>query len=963
MTLDAHHSAIKINRPMSTTSRRLGYLALALIPAAVVACTGTDDDAAPGEDAGAVTVQGEHAAETNIPTASGEDAAQGEYLALDTTDDLPAGGWFATYDVEVPADGLYRLDAVVTPPAMDGGTPFGGSYVNLSVNGDQFTQVAKSEPYWSSPLYTPAAWGSLAHVHVGDVELDAGANTVTFMVDELRVNASPQQDDPPGDPSPPRYRFFLDEFTLTPTDVALAAVHLGAPDTTIGVYRGVDADPLNLRLNGRATTDVRVEYSITDFFDAQVDTGAVTVPTGEDTASVDVPELPPGSYRVVAHLADSPDDVVVGHFARLPDQEPVGADGKFAVTTNTPWLVPSSKLDIFAEALRDAGVGYTREEISWPLTEPERGEYDTRYLDRVAATFREHGLRTLGALWYMGGNAESPSWAMTSDSYPLPADLRDAYRLGNYLAGQTDGIGGDALELWNEPDVDVLQATFSRTTGDQHAAYLKAAALGAADVDDPPLVSLTGIAFPGVFQDVMLQNGVVRYADIWAYHGYADHGWDHVAGPSESPLPTEPWVNQDLRRLYGAETEMWMTEAGAFMMVEPSDVPQPEELTPAQQRDQARMLVRSTVDSLAAGTDKHFWFSGAPYCAGDYACFGLVSRDFQPWPAYSAHAAMASLLGEARYVHAVNGLPEGVTGHVFTTAGQQVTVLWAESETEADVPVAGDAVDIYTIMGEHTDTVAVDDGSVTVTATPDVRYVVSDADASVAEPGETGEDAGREPLSAADRIVLNQRFADAAPEPPPFGYRLADETTEMTLDVYNFDDADHEVTVAAQAFAGWTVDGGVQSVTVPAHGHVELPFTVTAGPDVTPGVDYPLVFDAAIGDDQPTTPSVSRIQLAADQPGEPIPLAPLIDDLTATTSDGEVTVEATLADDVSGIDPARITVEVGDQRIDHNYDPDTGRLTATGRVDPGEHTVWVRAYNYAHAPAHDSTQTTVGESY
>jgi hypothetical protein len=50
-----------------------------------------------------------------------------------------------------------------------------------------------------------------------------------------------------------------------------------------------------------------------------------------------------------------------------------------------------------------------------------------------------------------------------------------------------------------------------------------------------------------------------------------------------------------------------------------------ENPTRAQQADQARHLVQSTVHDLATGTDKRFWFSGPPYgsCASDFGCFGL----------------------------------------------------------------------------------------------------------------------------------------------------------------------------------------------------------------------------------------------------------------------------------------------------------------------------------------------------
>ncbi|WP_055702286.1 hypothetical protein, partial [Streptomyces silaceus] len=72
------------------------------------------------------------------------------------------------------------------------------------------------------------------------------------------------------------------------------------------------------------------------------------------------------------------------------------------------------------------------------------------------------------------------------------------------------------------------------------------------------------------------------------------------------------------------------------------------------------------VEGLAACNQRQFWSAGPPvHDEGVY--FGLLSREFQPWPAYSACAALTSLLGEAHHVAAVKGLPSGAVGHVFDT--------------------------------------------------------------------------------------------------------------------------------------------------------------------------------------------------------------------------------------------------------------------------------------------------------
>ncbi len=898
----------------------------------------------------AVTVQGESPVATNIPTAHDGRASGGAYLALDVVRRAPAGGWYATYRVDVPRAGIYRLDAVLTTPAMPDRQPFGGSQFNLSVNGSAFAQVVKSEPVWASHRTAPPAWGSLVDTTVDDVELRGGSNTITFMVDERRISASPQLDHPPRRPTPPRYRFFLDVLTLTRTPLALDGVQLGDPQANLGTYRA-DSDGLLLfRLNGRARTDQSVRYRIADYFGDDVGAATVVVPSGSSRAAAPVPDdLPPGSYRVTAWLASAPEDSVVGHFARLPDQRPVGgADNRFGVTTSAPWLVPSSRLHAFAAALHEMGAGYVREEIAWPLVQARRAAFDVEGLNRIARVFHQHHLHTLGALWNLAGTgeAQAPRWAMTSASRPLPADLRAAYRLGRRLAAQSDGIGRDAVELWNEPDIDIVRQWYSRTSGDQYAAFVKAAALGVAAGPGRPLVSLPGVAFPGTFQDVMLQNDVSRYADVWSFHGYAGDN------PSEPiTLSTEPWIENGLRRAYRADVQTWMTEAGIFL-----DPLSPEHgLTRVQQVRQARYLVQSTVDALAAGNDKQFWFSAAPYGG-----FGLLSNEFQPWPSYSAHAAMASVLGEANFAGRVRGLPDGVRGYRFDSGSRPVTVLWARKPTRVNVDVTGD-VRIDNIMGERVRTATAVDGSVRALARRDPMYLVADEDV---DPPAPDQGAGRPDLrSEAERIVLSQRFAAAArPKPLPFGYRL-DRRSRMAIAVYNFNDTAQRVTVQPRTFGGWSIRGsGARTVTVPAHGQVRVPYTISAGARVERRVDCPLVFDATL-DGRRVPPSVSRIQLGRKgPPGEQIRLSPWIFDIApadgSTVTGPRVRLTALVWDDLSRVAPRTVRVEVDGRRVEARYEPHTGRLAARLRLSPGRHQVWIGAFNRAYAPSHATVTVT-----
>jgi hypothetical protein len=481
-----------------------------------------------------------------------------------------------------------------------------------------------------------------------------------------------------------------------------------------------------------------------------------------------------------------------------------------------------------------------------------------------------------------------------------------------------------------------LRAT---SKADRHAAYVKAATLGITDRPRRPLAVLSAIAYPGEFQDVLLQNGVARYADVWAFHGY---GEKYV--PSQlSPIPKQSAIEHRLRRLYGAAMPMWMTEAGLFM---PRTARDP---TRAQQADQARHLVQPTVHDLATGTDKHFWFSGPPYgsCASAYGCFGLFGNDYRPWASYSAFAAMASLLGQANFAHRPRGLPSNARGAVFKDRRRAITVVWADRRTPVDVPVRGATAQVYDIMGVRRATRVTRDHRLRVIASLDPKYLVTGGGRHLrARPPADDERRTRaRRLSAAEHIVLDQRFPAAADPQPPSGYRLG-ARTRMTLAVYNFDERAHAIRVAAHAFGGWSASpAGPTRVRVAPQGRVLIPFTIRAGERVGTEIDYPLVFEATLGA-RHVPPSVARI-LRTGRQSRPVRLTPSITRVSATAR----ALRATIRDELSGVDPRRIRVEVDGRRVAARFDPASGRLTSALGLRPGRHRIWIRACNRAHARA------------
>jgi hypothetical protein len=404
----------RIGREQRPRRDRLGVLRRCILLALALAAGAV----APADAAGAIVVEGEAPERSNIPTARARAASGGAYLRLATAHHPGREGWYASYTVNAPAGGAYRLGAVLTPPAMADSRELGGSFFELAVGDGPFEQVAKSEPVWSA---MPGAWGALVRATLDDVELEPGVNRITFRVSELRVGAPPIG-----------YHLALDRFTLTPTALALKDASAGELGVT-----GDEQPMLRFALNAHAMQTQTVRFTIGDYFGNQAASGAATIGAGASTATAQLPALAPGQYRVRASLALSPRTTFASSFARLPDRRPVrGPANRFGVTVSSPWLVPPARRAAVASAFERMGAGYVRDEIDWRAIEPRRGAYDTRGIDAAARGYRSAGLQTLGALWALPGNLSAPGWATTKASAPMPDDLRDGYRLARRLAGR-----------------------------------------------------------------------------------------------------------------------------------------------------------------------------------------------------------------------------------------------------------------------------------------------------------------------------------------------------------------------------------------------------------------------------------------------------------------------------------------------------------------------------------------------
>lgn len=117
----------------------------------------------------------------------------------------------------------------------------------------------------------------------------------------------------------------------------------------------------------------------------------------------------------------------------------------------------------------------------------------------------------------------------------------------------------------------------------------------------------------------------------------------------------------------GKQRESWLTEFGWDTLA--GNVVSPYE--------QAAFLPRAWLLSIAAGTDKSFWFYDfdSPTPAQFFDGCGLLGPDGGPKLSLCAMAGLASVLPTPKYVGPINA-GENTFGYVFENGGKQVAALW-----------------------------------------------------------------------------------------------------------------------------------------------------------------------------------------------------------------------------------------------------------------------------------------------
>lgn len=263
-----------------------------------------------------------------------------------------------------------------------------------------------------------------------------------------------------------------------------------------------------------------------------------------------------------------------------------------------------------AEFAQRAGVKWSREEILWHVTEPEKGRFEWAFYDRMIEIAQQHGISIYGLLDYWSDWTKKDTEEGVEDYCRWARQVVRRYK---------DRI--HHWEIWNEPNI------FFWSGPKELYAKLLTKAYEAIKAEDPTAIvmgcSTAGID-TGFIKDVMKWGGKFDALTIHPYRGELED----VGFRKEL---------QDVKALVDRRP-VWITEIGF-----------PSELVYGySERNQASLVARvylSTLASRAAANVSWYDFrndGNNPFY--NEHNFGLIRADFQPKPAYRALATLGRTL-------------------------------------------------------------------------------------------------------------------------------------------------------------------------------------------------------------------------------------------------------------------------------------------------------------------------------
>jgi len=438
--------------------------------------------------------------------------------------------------------------------------------------------------------------------------------------------------------------------------------------------------------------------------------GACTVPVSGSFAVIEKPlDL---TYK---QKLKSPFGIIVGEFSRD---------------------VPASVNMLKAAGIRWVQI-YTA--FYWPAIERVKGQYDFSNADKLCDYFAGEGLMCVASLNQKNNLYENPL---------------DPEAFGNFCYAVARHFKGRILawNVWGEPHNNAFGPIYDGraiAVGAWVEKYLPFSRMASEKIKeaDPQALVISGAQDESRALEALLAGGIGNWSDVIGVEPYCwsppSQGLPERDGKPAVTIYDDGKELKELLKKYAPKTRiekaawlptlirkwvaekkplprMWNMEVG-WTVNEESRAAEAEQ-TPSMQvtaKQQAALLVREYVISLAAGIEKIFFFM---FGAQDSSAWAIVDGQFNPRPAYAAYAAMSRILEGAEFKKRLNIIPN-LRGYVFEKGNEEIIVLWSitdKADTAIKLPVSLKDINLVDIMGNR---IEAQEGSMVVPFTPRPVYL------------------------------------------------------------------------------------------------------------------------------------------------------------------------------------------------------------------------------------------------
>ena len=429
-------------------------------------------------------------------------------------------------------------------------------------------------------------------------------------------------------------------------------------------------------LNGKLIAEIRDLNGRISLTTVPVVLAAGGAPTLQRvTASMKNREFLEAAFRFIAPGVHTPEASVtvagIPEIPATPAVNPIGV-GMYLYRQHGNPQSHKAMTDL-ADMARRAGVKWTREEIDWNVTEPEKGRYEWRFYDDLVKVANEHGIQVYGLLCYW------PDYPGSDKIMYTEAGVKEYARwTAQVVRHYKDRI--KHWEIWNEPNIFFWSGPKELYIEAIKQAY---AAIKQEDPDAKVLGCSTAGIDAAFIKKVVDANAPFDILTIHPYRG---------------SLGERAFIDE-LRRtqqLVGGRP-VWITEMGW-----------PTSLGDTSERQQAGLVARTYLSALASGAvGSVSWYDfrddGNNPFYNEHR-FGLIRTDLRPKAGYRALATIGRLLARHRAAGSID-LGDDLLAFRFKGSGEasdeDVLALWSSNEDRAAlIRTEPPATHVYDTMGQ-----------------------------------------------------------------------------------------------------------------------------------------------------------------------------------------------------------------------------------------------------------------------